>query len=69
MISEMRSDMRRGIDNPGMMDRMGKMGSGKFAQSSIVKTTKQGADGRPIQETYHTNATGAFGGGNRVTER
>ena len=48
MISEMRSDMRRGIDNPGMMDRMGKMGSGKFAQSSIVKTTKQGADGRPI---------------------
>ena len=30
MISEMKSDMRRGTDNPHMMNQMGKMGSGKF---------------------------------------
>ena len=69
MMNEMRSEMRRGIDHQGMAQQMGKMGSGKFMQSSMVKTTKQGADGRPVEETYHNKASGAFGGGNRVTER
>jgi myeloid leukemia factor 1 len=28
-----------------------------------------GPDGRPIKETYQTNANGGFGGGNKVVER
>lgn len=68
-MNQMRNEMKQGMDAPGLRGRMDKMGSGKFAQSSIVTSTKQGADGRPVKESYHTQATGAFGGGNRVTER
>ena len=69
MMSQMRNEMKQGMDAPGIKDKMSKMGAGRFAQSSMVMSTKQGANGQPVQETYKTQATGAFGGGNRVTER
>ena len=69
MFEQVRNRAIHGVDAQGMNNHIAKMGSGKFAQSSVVTSMKQGANGRPVQEKYQTKATGAFGQGNRVTER
>ena len=49
--------------------KMGGMGRGQFSQMKVVRSSKRDQHGNPVSETYQTKAQGAFGNGNRVTER
>jgi hypothetical protein len=54
----MMSDMMSGHDE---MMRGGSGGSGKFMKQTYVSSTKMGADGRPMKESYQTKAKGVYG--------
>ena len=70
MVKQMRSDMQQQMANPAIMQagKDGK-GMGHFKQMQIVSSTKMGKDGKPVRETYKTDAQGSYGGGNKITER
>jgi len=40
----------------------GQGGTGKFMSQKFVSSTKIGADGRPVNESYQTNTHGVYGG-------
>lgn len=49
---------------------MGDMGGGQFVKQTFVSSMKMGPDGRPIQESYQTKATGATDKqGRKIAER
>lgn len=67
MISQMRDDMKRSMAEP--MSMGGGKGQGRFMQMQSMTSMKNDQHGRPVRETYQTKAQGAYGNGNRITER
>jgi len=69
MISKMRTDMKRAMDEP--FELMGPLesGKGRFAHMQSITSSKQDEYGNPVRVTYHSKAHGAFGNGQKVTER